>query len=78
MKQLVQRLERGAMFLLTLMPVYAFFMRYLTNSPLLGPAWLAAQTLMVSLLALLPAFIGNYTVSDVIYYEGGGRAATRP
>lgn len=78
MKQLVQRLERGAMFLLTLMPVYAFFMRYLTNSPLLGPAWLVAQTLMVSLLALLPAFIGNYTVSDVIYYEGGARMGGDP
>ena len=78
MKQLVQRLERGLMFALTVMPVYAFFMRYLTKAPLFGPAWLAAQTFIVSLLALLPAFIGNYTESDVIYYEGGTRMGSDP
>lgn len=71
MKQLLLRLERGLMYLLVLMPAVALIMRLITAQAYFGPALWTGLTALICVLALLPPFIGNYTETEVIRYEGG-------
>ncbi len=71
MKQLLLRFERGLMYLLVLMPAVTLVMRLMTAQAFLGPAIWAGITALICILALLPPFIGNYTETEVIRYEGG-------
>ena len=70
MKKLFNRLERGLMLALAVMPLYALITRKLCANPWFGVIWLGVQTFVVSLLALLPAFVGSYHEYDVIKQEG--------
>ena len=71
LKQLLLRFERGLMYLLELVPAVTLVMRLMTALAFLGPAIWAGITALICILALLPPFIGNYTETEVIRYEGG-------
>ena len=79
MKRLENRLLRAMMYLLCVMPVCAFLFRLLMDDGFwYGPIWLCAQTVLAALLALLPAYIGNYREYEVLTIEGGAGSDPNP
>ena len=67
------------MYLLCVMPVCAFLLRLLMGTNLwYGAAWLCAQTMLAALLALLPAYIGDYREYEVVKVEGGAGGDPNP
>ncbi len=79
MKRLENRLLRAVMYLLCVMPVCAFLFRLLMGEGFwYGPAWLCAQTALAALLALLPAYIGDYREYEVMTVEGGAGSDPNP
>ena len=67
------------MYLLCVMPVCAFLLRLLMGTNLwYGAAWLCAQTALAALLALLPAYIGDYREYEVVKVEGGAGGDPNP
>ncbi len=79
MKRLENRLLRAVMYLLCVMPACAFLFRLLMGAGFwYGPAWLCAQTALAALLALLPAYIGDYREYEVVTVEGGAGGDPNP
>lgn len=71
-KKLLSVLQRSLMFALTFMPIVALAGRGMTGNFAIAPVWLGAQSLLAALLALLPAYVGNYTRTEVLRHEGRG------
>ena len=69
MKRLTRRLIRAVLFVLAVFPpVIAVFGWFVTNL-YAGAAILAAEIFLLSLIALLPPYIGNYREYEVVTYE---------
>ena len=73
MTRLYTRMRRAFLMILSVMPVAAFLSHTRLPWFWVGPAWLAAQTVLAALIALLPAFVGNYREYEVVRHEGHGR-----
>lgn len=70
MKRLTTRLHRALLFVLALMPLSQAICRMVTVSVLPGAVFLIAQTTLLALVTLLPAYVGNYREYEVVQYEG--------
>ena len=78
LKRLLDRLYRGLMLVLCIMPVFALVARALLGTLLSGCVLLCGQTLVALLTALLPPYIGSYREYDLITYEGGSGGDPNP
>ena len=78
MKLLINRLEKGLMFVLCFMPLVSLFARLVETDVAFAPVWLAAQSFVAAIIALLPAYVGNYTETEVVRYIGAGSHGNDP
>ena len=78
MKRLFVRFQRSLMLVLALLPLSAMLFRLPLASFWVGPVWFFAQTLIASLLTLIPAYIGDYREYEVMTYEGGRTSDPNP
>ncbi len=66
-----ERLERGGMYLLIMMPVYGFITHFFLAWQLLNVGCLTALTIVGCFVTFLPKHLGTYSETEVIRYEGG-------
>ena len=78
MKKVTVRIHRALLFVLAILPIAAALYGLLLEDILFGAGWLLAQTALMALLTLLPAFIGNYREYEGVKYEGSRGSDPNP
>ncbi len=69
MNRLTGRLIRALLYVLALFPPVIVLFGWIVNSLYLGAFIFAGEIFLMSLIALLPAYIGNYREYEVVRYE---------
>ena len=69
MKRLTARLHRALLIILALLPIVSVVMRWLTVSLYTGVGIWAAEIFCLSIITLLPAYVGSYREYEVVSYE---------
>lgn len=69
MKRLMNRMMRALLFVLALFPPVIVVFGWVINSLFLGAAIFLSEVLALGLIAIVPAYVGNYREYEVIKYE---------
>ena len=69
MKKLFSRLHRSLLLILALLPVVSVVMRWLTVNLFTGVGIWMMEMFLLSMITLLPAYVGSYREYEVVSYE---------
>ncbi|MBQ4159203.1 MAG: hypothetical protein IJD86_13840 [Clostridia bacterium] len=78
MKRLTNRLIRAVLFVLALFPIVITAFTWLVPNLFIGAGIFALEIVLLSLIALLPAYIGNYREYEVVSYENARNSDPNP
>ena len=73
-----ERLARGAMYLLAMMPLYGFITHFFVAWQWLVFVCAAIAVIIGFAVASLPKYVGNYSETEIISYEGGLNRGSDP